>query len=144
VLRCCVRWSARPGHNKATDAPARVNTFKPAKAEATATRLAALKAPAGFKVTVLTRDLQNLRMLVVAPNGNIYASRREQGDVLMLKDANEDGVLDQLPQRWRTGPACTAWPSTPISFTWPPRPRYSARRSGRMERWVRSSGSSTI
>lgn len=98
MLRCCLCWPARPGHNKATEPTARLNTFKPAKVEATATRLAALKAPAGFKVTILARDLQNLRMLVVAPNGYIYASRREQGDVLLLKDANEDGVLDQLPQ----------------------------------------------
>ncbi|MEN5366113.1 YbhB/YbcL family Raf kinase inhibitor-like protein [Stenotrophomonas sp. TWI273] len=98
ALLCALVGPAWAQQGDGTDAPARVNTFKPAKVEATATRLAALKVPAGFKVTVLARDLQNLRMLVVAPNGNIYASRREQGDVLLLKDANEDGVLDQLPQ----------------------------------------------
>ncbi|KQR45742.1 sorbosone dehydrogenase family protein [Acidovorax sp. Leaf160] len=54
-----------------------------------------LKVPAGFTVSVFARDLQNVRWLVVAPNGDVYASRREQGDVLLLRDTDGDGRADQ-------------------------------------------------
>ena len=81
-----------------TDVPARVNTFKPDKVPATDERIAALKAPQGFEVKALAKDLKNIRIIAVAPNGDLYVSRREQGDVLLLKDANEDGVLDEAPR----------------------------------------------
>lgn len=48
-------------------------------------------------VNVFARDLKNARVLAVAPNGNVYLSRRDQGDVLLLQDANGDGKADQ----WR-------------------------------------------
>lgn len=57
--------------------------------------LSQLKVPAGFQVSVFARDLQNVRWLVVAPNGDVYASRREQGDVLLLRDTDGDGRADQ-------------------------------------------------
>ena len=38
-----------------------------------------LKAPPGFTVSVFASGLKNVRWLVVAPNGDVYASRREQG-----------------------------------------------------------------
>lgn len=50
--------------------------------------------PGGFKVTAFATALKNPRMLVVAPDGTIYVSRRDQGDVVMLKDRNGDGVAD--------------------------------------------------
>jgi Raf kinase inhibitor-like YbhB/YbcL family protein len=46
---------------------------------------------------VFARDLKNARVLAVAPNGNVYVSRRDQGDVLLLKDANDDGRADGPP-----------------------------------------------
>ena len=70
---------------------------KPDKVEATPERVAALKAPAGFAVSVFASGLKNIRIIAVAPDGTIYVSRRDQGDVLMLKDANHDGRADGPP-----------------------------------------------
>nr|WP_315249603.1 YbhB/YbcL family Raf kinase inhibitor-like protein [uncultured Duganella sp.] len=70
---------------------------KPAKVDASAERIAALKAPPGFTVSAFASGLKNIRIIAVAPNGNIYVSRRDQGDVLLLKDANRDGVADGPP-----------------------------------------------
>ncbi len=59
------------------------------------TALSRLKAPVGFAVSVFAKDLKNVRWMQVAPNGDVYASRREQGDVLLLRDADGDGAADQ-------------------------------------------------
>ncbi|MGF9567580.1 YbhB/YbcL family Raf kinase inhibitor-like protein [Neorhizobium sp. BT27B] len=55
-----------------------------------------IKAPAGFEVDVFARDLINPRMLAVSQNGTVYATRRAVGDVIMLKDANNDGKADDV------------------------------------------------
>jgi Raf kinase inhibitor-like YbhB/YbcL family protein len=71
--------------------------FKPAKVEATPQRVAALKAPPGFTVSVFAGGLKNARIVAVAPDGTIYVSRRDQGDVVMLRDADGDGRADAPP-----------------------------------------------
>lgn len=81
-----------------TDVAAQVHTFKPDKVPADEARIAALKVPAGFGIAPLAKDLGNVRIIVVAPNGDIYASRRDEGEVLLLKDADEDGKLDAAPR----------------------------------------------
>lgn len=80
-----------------TDLPIRTHIFKPDKVPATEARVAQLKAPAGFKVSVFARDLKNARILAVAPDGRIYVSRRDTGDVLMLEDRDGDGMADGAP-----------------------------------------------
>jgi Raf kinase inhibitor-like YbhB/YbcL family protein len=70
---------------------------KPDKVAVTPDRLAAIKAPPGFKVDVFAKDLKNIRIIAVAPDGTIYVSRRDQGDVLMLRDADGDGRADGPP-----------------------------------------------
>jgi Raf kinase inhibitor-like YbhB/YbcL family protein len=62
-----------------------VHVFKPDKVDATPERMAQIQAPPGFKVTLFAHGLKNARIIVVAPSGNIYVSRRDQGDVLLLK-----------------------------------------------------------
>lgn len=81
-----------------TDVQANVHTFKPAKVDATPERVQALKVPSGFQVRSLAQGLQNPRIIAVGPDGRIYVSRRDQGDVLLLEDANEDGALDAEPK----------------------------------------------
>lgn len=81
-----------------TDVQANVHTFKPAKVDATSERIQDLKVPNGFQVNALAQGLKNPRIIAVAPDGRIYVSRRDQGDVLLLEDANEDGVLDAEPK----------------------------------------------
>src|ERR1700753_4431543 len=64
------------------------NIWKPAKVEPTPERIKNVKAPPGFAVNVFARDLKNIRVIAVAPNGTAYVTRRDQGGVLRLKDAN--------------------------------------------------------
>lgn len=71
--------------------------FKPAKVAATPERMAAIKAPPGFTVTPFATGLKNARVLAVAPDGSIYLSRRDQGDILLLKDRDGDGKADGTP-----------------------------------------------
>ncbi len=58
---------------------------------------AALRVPEGFTVSRFAERLGNLRMLAVAPNGDIYATRRSSGDVILLRDADGDGRADGDP-----------------------------------------------
>jgi Raf kinase inhibitor-like YbhB/YbcL family protein len=81
-----------------TDVQASVHTFKPAKVSASPERISALKVPDGFQIRPLAEGLQNPRIIAVAPDGRIYVSRRDQGDVLLLEDQNEDGALDAEPK----------------------------------------------
>jgi glucose/arabinose dehydrogenase len=80
-----------------TDVPISTNVWKPVKTSADEAHIAQLRAPDGFKVNVFARDLKNARVVAVAPNGDVYVSRRDQGDVLLLKDANNDGRADGPP-----------------------------------------------
>ena len=69
--------------------------------ELPAAEVSALKVPAGFRVTRFARDLGNVRVLAVAPDGTVYATRRDEGDVIMFKDpidpANHDDVVPTPP-----------------------------------------------
>jgi Raf kinase inhibitor-like YbhB/YbcL family protein len=58
----------------------------------------ALKLPAGFKIEVFASDLGNSRILAVSPAGNVYVTRREQADILMLKPG-KGGAADGKPTR---------------------------------------------
>lgn len=98
ALLTTLAWPALAQQGDGTDVPARVNTFKPDKVPATDERIAGLKVPQGFEAKAFAKELQNIRIIAVAPSGDIYVSRRDQGDVLLLKDANEDGVLDEAPR----------------------------------------------
>ena len=57
--------------------------------------LAALKVPAGFRISRFAQDLGNVRVLAVAPDGTVYATRRDEGDVIMLKDPGAGGSAPQ-------------------------------------------------
>jgi Raf kinase inhibitor-like YbhB/YbcL family protein len=82
-----------------TYVPIATAIVKPDKVDATPERMRAIKAPPGFAVTPFATGLKNIRVVAIAPDGTIYLSRRDQGDVLMLKDADGDGRAD--------GPAVT-------------------------------------
>lgn len=98
ALALCLAGSAAVAQQgDGTDVPVRTNVFKPAKIPASPDRVQALKAPPGFKVSVFAEGLRNTRMIAVAPNGTVYVTRRDQGDVLMLVDRDGDGRSDSLP-----------------------------------------------
>ena len=89
LLFCATSAFAQQGDG--TRASFANNIFKPAKVAPTAERIAQLKLPPGFTVNVFASGLKNARVLAVAPDGTVYLSRRDQGDVLMLKDVDGDG-----------------------------------------------------
>lgn len=93
VLACAA--SAQQGDGTRVGIATVIN--KPNKIEASAQRMAALKVPAGFKVSAFATGLKNARILAVAQDGTVYVSRRDQGDVLMLRDSNGDGQADGAP-----------------------------------------------
>lgn len=80
-----------------TEVAIQTNVFKPAKVPATAERIASLKLPQGFSIAPFATGLQNARIIAVAPDGAVYVSRRDQGDVLLLKDNDGDGKADGAP-----------------------------------------------
>jgi Raf kinase inhibitor-like YbhB/YbcL family protein len=73
------------------------HVFKPDKVAPTPERIAAIKAPPGFSVQPFAAGLKNARVVAVAPDGTVYVSRRDQGDVVMLRDGNDDGRADAEP-----------------------------------------------
>ena len=50
------------------------------------------KVPAGFSVAPFATDLQNPRVIVTAPNGDIFVAESGPGRVKVLRDANGDGT----------------------------------------------------
>lgn len=95
TLLCHGYAQAQHGDGTNVDIPISIN--KPAKVEPTAQRLAGLKAPEGFAVTVFASGLKNARIITVNKDGTVYISRRDQGDVVMLKDSDGDGKADGAP-----------------------------------------------
>lgn len=65
---------------------------------------ASLKAPDGFVVEVLAKDLGNARMLAVSSAGHVYVTRRETGDVMLLR-LGEDGNVQGEPVRVASRPS---------------------------------------
>ncbi|AWL05091.1 YbhB/YbcL family Raf kinase inhibitor-like protein [Massilia oculi] len=94
---CMIFGSATAQQGDGTMFSTRINVWKPNKVEATPERIAALKAPQGFTVSAFATGLKNARIIAVAPNGDVYLSRRDQGDVLLLRDADGDGRADGAP-----------------------------------------------
>ncbi|RZK17995.1 MAG: YbhB/YbcL family Raf kinase inhibitor-like protein, partial [Flavobacterium sp.] len=62
--------------------------FKPV--ELPAPNISQLKVPAGFKISKFAENLGNARIISISPAGNVYVTRRETGDVLMIKDNGGD------------------------------------------------------
>lgn len=58
---------------------------------------AMIKVPEGFKVEVVGRDLGNTRMLAVHGN-HIYATRRQESDVIRLDDKDGDGKFEAFTE----------------------------------------------
>lgn len=60
------------------------------------TTVAALRAPAGFRVTAFADHLAGSpRMLAVGADGTVYVTRRDSGDVVALRDRDGDGVAEE-------------------------------------------------
>lgn len=62
------------------------HVYRPAQLEPTDARVGQLRLPPGFQVRKFAENLGNVRMMAVAGDGTVYVTRREEGDVLMLRD----------------------------------------------------------
>lgn len=58
--------------------------------------LTLLKVPAGWEVSLAASGLGKPRMLYTSPEGNVYVTRRDGGDVLMLQDKDGDNKFENL------------------------------------------------
>jgi Raf kinase inhibitor-like YbhB/YbcL family protein len=57
-----------------------------------------LHVPSGFHIEKFAENVGNARILAIGPNGNVYASRREEGDILMFR-VGEGGLAAGEPVR---------------------------------------------
>ncbi len=55
-----------------------------------------LNLPEGFRVKVFAGGLKGVRWLALSPDGLIYATQPREGRVVILPDANNDGVADEI------------------------------------------------
>jgi glucose/arabinose dehydrogenase len=55
-----------------------------------------LKVPEGFSVHIAATGLGKPRIMAITDEGYMYVTRRDQGDVLLLKDKDNDGRFDDL------------------------------------------------
>jgi len=55
-----------------------------------------LKVADGWTVSIAASGLGKPRMMYIAPNGDLYITRRDTGDVLLLKDNNADSKFDDI------------------------------------------------
>lgn len=62
-----------------------------------------LSVPPGFVITKAAENLGNARMIAVGSDGSIYVTRRDQGDVLLLKDAGNGELLPPVRAASRSG-----------------------------------------
>jgi glucose/arabinose dehydrogenase len=60
-------------------------------------RINQLELPEGFEISAFGEGLGSVRMMAEADDGTIYVTRRGQGDVLALRDRDDDGQVDMPP-----------------------------------------------
>jgi glucose/arabinose dehydrogenase len=87
---------AQKGIPPKQDTQQTVVTNYPTQLEFTPALARTLVVPAGWEVSVAATGLGKPRMLYTGPNGSLYVTRRDAGDVLLLKDANGDGKFEDM------------------------------------------------
>jgi glucose/arabinose dehydrogenase len=79
----------QPAHVQIT-----AHVVEPSKLPPTDDSAERIRVPEGFRISRFAEGLGNPRMLAVASDGSVYVTRRDEGDVVLLKDANRDGRAD--------------------------------------------------
>lgn len=75
-----------PGHTPSATNPPRV-VKRPADAK--------LHLPPGFSIEVWEEGFSEPRNMVLAPNGDVFVADSERGVIIVLRDQNRDGRVDQ-------------------------------------------------
>jgi glucose/arabinose dehydrogenase len=55
-----------------------------------------LSLPDGFKIEVYASGVKNARSMELLPNGNLVVGTRDEGKVYMLKDIDQDNIVDEI------------------------------------------------
>ncbi len=87
---------SQKGLPEETPTTASVNTKYPQHIDFTPSLVSRLKVPDGFTIKAVATGLGKPRMMAVSENGMLYVTRRDQGDVLLLSDKNNDGVFEDM------------------------------------------------
>ncbi|MGV3459768.1 MAG: PQQ-dependent sugar dehydrogenase [Flavobacterium sp.] len=87
---------AQKGIPRAEDTKQTVVTNFPTHVEYSQDKVRLLKTAAGWNVEVVATGLGKPRMLFVGSKGQLYVTRRDAGDVLMLTDTDGDGKFDDM------------------------------------------------
>ncbi|CAA9545142.1 MAG: hypothetical protein AVDCRST_MAG88-341 [uncultured Thermomicrobiales bacterium] len=64
----------------------------------------AMVLPPGFRMSVFAGGLPGARFMAVAPNGDLFVTRKDEGKVLVLPDRDRDGVTDSVAEWSRDVP----------------------------------------
>jgi glucose/arabinose dehydrogenase len=75
---------------------ANVTTHFPQHEDFDESLVSRIKVPDGYSVAVAAQGLGKPRMMAFTDDGTLYVTRRDQGDVLQLKDTDDDGTFDAL------------------------------------------------
>lgn len=94
--------AAEPSSKPVSDVQITGHVFQPAALPPPAST--ALRVPEGFAIEVVAKDLGNTRMLAVSEQGHLYVTRRETGDVLLLR-LGADGKRQGEPERVASRPS---------------------------------------
>lgn len=70
--------------------------YKPTLVEYQYSLVNELKVPSGFGVTVFRAELGRVRMLAAGNGASLLATRPDQGEVILLRDSDGDGVAEAL------------------------------------------------
>ena len=84
----------QPGQAKPTDVKIEAHVYEPVQLKVTDDLISQLKLPDGFKIQKFADGLGKPRIMTVAEDGTVYVTRRDPGDVIMLRDTNGDGTAD--------------------------------------------------
>jgi len=77
--------------------------FKPV--ELPAPEVSQLHVQSGFRLRKFAENLANPQMLTIGPNGNVYITRRQEGDVLMFR-VGSNGLAAGQPIRMALDETC--------------------------------------
>jgi Raf kinase inhibitor-like YbhB/YbcL family protein len=75
--------------------PVQAVILRPASVAPSADTVKRLQVPKGFAVSVYASGLQNPRMMATAANGDVYVTQRQTGNVVLLRDTDNDGAADK-------------------------------------------------
>lgn len=80
---------------------AQSTTMAPEAVRPTPELMDRLSVPEGFEVGVFAQGLANPRMMVQGPDGSVYVTQRDAGELTLLRDANGDGQADEMTTVFR-------------------------------------------